>query len=179
MSTQEAELDLPNLPLAARKIHLLPELTAGHLISVGQFTDAGCSAHFYHDRCEILFQDKLVLYGHRNGPNQLWLFDHENPTGPQASGRANAVRPTSLPAKSKSKDIVAFHHASLGSPALSTLTKALDAGYLPGFPGLTPQTLRLHPPFSVAEIKGHQDHVRKNVQSTKPKPPKVTPTQEA
>ena len=172
MSTQEAELDLPSLPLAARKIHLLPELTAGHLISVGQFTDAGCSAHFYHNRCEIYYQDKLVLYGHRSGPNQLWLFDHENPTGKSTAGQANALRPASLPSKTKSADIVAFHHASLGSPSLSTLQKALDAGYLPGFPGLTSQTLRLHPPFSVAEIKGHQDHVRKNVQSTKPKPPK-------
>jgi len=170
MSTQEAELDLPSLPAAARKIHLLPELTAGHLISVGQFTDAGCSAHFYHDRCEIFFRDNLVLYGHRSGPNQLWLFDHENPTGKPTIGQANALRPTVLPANTKSAEIVAFHHAALGSPALSTLQKALDAGYLPGFPGLTPKTLRLHPPFSVATIKGHQDHVRKNVQSTKPKP---------
>jgi hypothetical protein len=41
-------------------------------------------------------------------------------------------------------NLVAFAHATLFSPALSTLEKALDKGYLINFPGLTPQNLRRH-----------------------------------
>jgi hypothetical protein len=71
-------------------------------------------------------------------------------------------QPSATPA-----DIVAFMHAALFSPAISTLTQAIDKGYIHHFPGLTAQTIRRHPPFSTATVKGHQDQIRKNVRSTK------------
>jgi hypothetical protein len=70
---------------------------------------------------------------------------------------ALAVNDTKKPA-----EIVAFAHAALFSPSLSTLQKALDRNYVVGFPGLTAQTLRRHPPRSIATIKGHLDQSRQN-----------------
>jgi hypothetical protein len=67
-------------------------------------------------------------------------------------------------------ELVAYAHATLFSPALSTLEKALQKGYVRNFPGLTAKTLRRHPPRSVATAKGHLDQVRKNLRSTKASP---------
>jgi hypothetical protein len=55
-------------------------------------------------------------------------------------------------------------------PALSTLERALERGYLLNFPRLTTRTLQKHPPTSYAMVKGHLDYVRKNQQTTKTKP---------
>ncbi len=63
---------------------------------------------------------------------------------------------------------VAFAHAALFSPAISTLKKALDRGYLPPFPGLTSKSFKKYPPHSMATAKGHLDAIRKNQNSTKP-----------
>jgi hypothetical protein len=70
----------------------------------------------------------------------------------------------------KTPQLVAFAHAALFSPALTTLRKALDRNFLPDFPGLTSRTLRDHPPPSLATDKGHLDQHRKNQRPT-PKPP--------
>jgi Reverse transcriptase (RNA-dependent DNA polymerase) len=66
-------------------------------------------------------------------------------------------------------DLVAFAHAALFSPALSTLKKALDKGFLPPFTGLTATMLARYPPSLEATAMGHLDAQRKNTRSTKPK----------
>ena len=63
---------------------------------------------------------------------------------------------------------VAYLHATLGSPSISTLCQALDAGFLQGLP-LTAQQVRRNPPQSVAMWKGHLDLNRANQRSTKPR----------
>jgi hypothetical protein len=68
-----------------------------------------------------------------------------------------AATPSAAPA-----ELVAFAHAALFSPALSTLTIALERGYVPACMGLTNKTLRKHPPQSVAMVKGRLDQARKN-----------------
>jgi hypothetical protein len=73
-------------------------------------------------------------------------------------------------------DVVAFHHAALFSPALSTLEVALQNGFLPPLPGLTLSALQRHPPQSSATIKGHLDQIRKNPRSTKKGSKSIEPT---
>jgi hypothetical protein len=51
--------------------------------------------------------------------------------------------------KQSTAGLVAFAHATLFSPSLSTLEKALNNGYLTNFPGLNAQSLRKFPPASV------------------------------
>mmetsp|Transcript_17787 Transcript_17787/g.32152 ORF Transcript_17787/g.32152 Transcript_17787/m.32152 type:complete len:91 (-) Transcript_17787:59-331(-) len=50
----------------------------------------------------------------------------------------------------KAVELVAYSHATLFLPALSTLEKTLKCGYVRNFPGLTAKTLQRHPPRSVA-----------------------------
>jgi Reverse transcriptase (RNA-dependent DNA polymerase) len=81
---------------------------------------------------------------------------------------ANAAAGSSKPA-----DLVAFAHAALWSPALSTLEKALEKKYISNIPGLTQQLLRKYPPNSRATAKGHLDQLRQGTKSTKSKSPPV------
>ena len=137
-STHEGELDLPGLPPAARRIDLLPSLKNDTLISIGQLCDAGCTATFTKDRVTISFQGRTILVGTRDGPNKLWYL-HKNTADHKAN---NGVKiPSFLPSSTKPADVVAFHHAALGSPVVSTLVKAINKNYLPGFPGLTTKSI--------------------------------------
>ena len=76
--------------------------------------------------------------------------------------QANIFWPTT-----KVDDRVDFHHASLFSPTLSTLTKYLDSGYLTMFPDIYSIQVRRHPPHSVLMNKGHTDQDLNNLLSTK------------
>ena len=168
-STHTADIRLPHVPPAACVAHLFPELHRTNLISVNQLVQAGCSATFTKSTITVTLNDLLVLQGTRNAFTGLWIVDLDNPTGEPAPHTALAVT---------HEDRVAFHHACLFSPAISTLEAALNKGYLPDFPGLTPKSLKQHPPHSVATAKGHLDQTRKNQRSTKPLSP-IPPGYEA
>jgi len=99
---------------------------------------------------------------HRMPVTKLWNLDIQTPTTAIAS--TNATSDTATPA-----ELVTFAHATMFSPALSTLTEAMWCGYLPEFMGLTLEQLQKYPPQSIPVIKGHMDQDQKNVWSTKPK----------
>ena len=159
-STHEAELDFPDLPSAARHVHILPDLQHHTLISIGQLCDAGCDVTFDATTVTVVYNNNVVLTGIRTPATRLWQMRQVTP-----SEQANAAIGSATP-----EQIVAFSHASLFSPVLSTLEIALNKCFLTNFPGLTAKALRKHPPPSYAMVKGHLDQVRKNKSSTKPKP---------
>jgi hypothetical protein len=67
-------------------------------------------------------------------------------------------------------DQVAFYHAVLFSPVMSTWCAAIDAGHLAVFPHLTSAQVCRHFLVSVPMHYGHMDQTRANVQSTQPRP---------
>jgi hypothetical protein len=162
-STHEADLDIPGLPPEARNAHLLPSLEAASLISIGQLCDSGCVATFTATTVSIDLNGVSVLTGTRSPVTRLWSLDF--PVTPRF-GQANAAYAASLSATPA--QLVAFAHAALFSPALSTLVRALEEHYISGFPGLSSKLLRKYPPQSVPMVKGHLDQSRQNQRSTKP-----------
>jgi hypothetical protein len=85
----------------------------------------------------------------------------------EATAMAASVQdPSSTPA-----DMVAFYHAAMYSPAISTLETAMQKGFLPPCSGLSETTLKKYPPPLEATTMGHLDNQRKNIQSTKQKAP--------
>jgi hypothetical protein len=64
-------------------------------------------------------------------------------------------------------DRIAFYHATMFSPTISTWCRAIDAGHLTTWPELTSKQVRQHLPASRAMLKGHLDQTRSNAQSTK------------
>jgi hypothetical protein len=145
-SSHTAELIIPGLPKAARLVHIVPTLSKNSLISIGQLCDSGCTATFDKTTAVIEYKGETVLTGTRTLNDKLWHLEL-----PSAQYSANAAIGSATPA-----DKVAFAHAALFSPALSTLAKALNKGHLTNFPGLaTANDLRSHPPHSIPMIKGH------------------------
>ena len=185
-STHEADLDLPSLPLAARRVHIVPALQSASLLSMAQLCDAGCQVTFDATSVRVHLNDALLLTGIRAPATGLWHLNlTAEATETNALAEANELRAcTETPLLHHSyaalhsatpAELVTFAHASLFSPALSTLQKALERGYLPNFMGLTTKSLRQHPPQSVAMVKGHLDQTRKNLRSTKQMPPVLMP----
>jgi hypothetical protein len=158
-STHEGEIDIPNLPRAARTVHIVPDLASHSLLSIGQLCDAGCIVEFTATNVTVRHNDSIVLQGHRTPATQLWHIDLPK-EAPIAEANAAVGSATAA-------ELVSFAHASLWSPTVTTLATALAKNYVSNFPGLSSRTLRNHPPHSAATIKGHLDQSRKNQRSTK------------
>ena len=70
---------------------------------------------------------------------------------------------------------VAFMHATLCSPVISTWYNAINKGYFPTWPTLTSKQIQMHAYFSPPMIKSHMDQSRSNQRSTSTPPPGLTP----
>ena len=163
-STHSGHINIPELPATATRSHIVPEMTTHNLLSVGQLCDAGCTATITSDKIEVKHDDRVIVTGTRSSETTLWHLDLPSEVDPDSifPYYANAAIGTNTAA-----NMVAFMHAAFFSPALSTLEKALQKGYIPNIPGFTAATLKKHPPQSAAMIKGHLDQTRQNVRSTK------------
>jgi hypothetical protein len=129
-STHDAELDMHMLPAAAKWVHIVPEL-ATHMLSIGQLCDARCDVAFTAEEITIKYKGNTVLSGHRTCHTRWWHFSMpsnlpspkkvRSPTEHASMTAIRSARPAQL---------VVFAHATLFSPALSTLGLALNKGYL-------------------------------------------------
>jgi hypothetical protein len=139
-------------------------------LSIAQLCDAGCVAVlFTRTQINIHHQDTCILTGERDPTTNLWHVYVPTKASPVTSiSDSNNVHhdkcnsTISLP---KVDELVAFAHAALFSPVLSTLEKALQSNFLLNFPGLTLDTLHRHPPHSKAMIMGHLDQTRQGTRS--------------
>ena len=144
-SSHTGLLNLPALPLQARKVHLFPKLASGSLLSIGQLCDAGCQATFDRHHLRIYYNNKVIMQGTRQ-PNKLWTIDDTTHHSLNAVSES-AQTPTTHTMNSvidapTAAERVAFLHKSLFSPTLSTLAKAIQAGFLTTFPTITTKQLR-------------------------------------
>jgi hypothetical protein len=115
-----------------------------------------------------------LISGTRNAPHQtlynvglplpvhhsINLLTHES---------ANAVNRPHL------CDRIAFYHATMFSPVISTWTDAINAGFLDSIPKLTAKQVHQYQPHSEATTMGHIHAQRSNPRSTKPPKPAPDP----
>lgn len=164
-ATHTGQLDIPGITKEARTTHIFANLASGSLLSIGQLCDAGCTATFTDEKLYIYKDGKIILQGERSSDtNKLWTLNQKSPSSATPCHSLNAAIDTPTIAER-----IKFFHASLWSPVLSTLSKALDAGFLTTFPEFTSKQLRKHPPHSEATVKGHMHAQRSNIRSTAPK----------
>jgi hypothetical protein len=173
-SSHITELNIPSLPPAARTAHIFPGLSNGSLISIGQLCDHGCTATFTSDTVRIELNNTVVLRGGRSPCTRLWTLDSPvmpNPPATELHAPFNDKNFANHLGEHSGTlaDRIAFVHASLFSPQLSTWCKAIDEGRLTTFPDITSAQVKRHPPQSVPMVKGHLDQQRSNLRSTKPK----------
>lgn len=172
-SDKHVTINVKNISPHALIAHLFPGLASHSLLSIGQLCNAGCQTVFETNNVKILFQNETILEGDRNRETGLWMIPVEVSTKTHQANSAFALdelvhesqfnhQANFVNGPNKAAELVAFAHATLFSPAITTLTKAVRNNFLTGFPGLTTTTLLNHPPVSAATAKGHLDQVRKN-----------------
>ena len=170
-STHVAELPLPNIPMEARTVHMFPEMSS-NLVAVTPLTDAGCTVTFNKEEATIQCPDCEPIQ-RPSSPRGVW----ELPMAAFAQAQ-DGIAMATIGNSSGPGDIVAFHHAALFSPAISTLQTAMEKNFLPPLPGLTKHTLAKYTPNLEATMMGHLDNIRKNYKSTKKDTPDVDPVED-
>lgn len=168
-STHESHLPIDGLSAEASTAHLFPDLDH-FLISVGLLCDDGCEATFTKDQAVVTKNGITILTCTRHD-NGLWYYALANQ--PPITCPDHVKDFAAYAASSSISEVIQFMHAALGSPAQSTLLQAIHAGRLTTWPGLTVENVRKHLPKSTATVKGHLDHIRKNIRSTKRNKPIV------
>lgn len=161
-STIAGHLPFSALPSTATKAHQFSALQPHSLLSVGTFCDHGYTAKFTATDVTIANASDNILTGIRM-PNGLWGIPiPDTMPGTTNNHFANAIVPThNLP------KLMAYLHASLFSPSLSTLLKAVRNNQLSTWPKLTESNIKKYLQPSLATALGHLDQSRQNQQSTK------------
>jgi hypothetical protein len=170
-SSHTANLNLPGLPPGASICHLFPELTTGSLLSIGLLCDHNCTAIFTKHAVIIKnHEGATIIQGVRDATTNLWTIPINQPS--PITLQVNSLQPTKptfgFPTQHDNTIAkrVAFYHAALFSPTISTWLKAIDAGYLTTWPALTAAQVRKYYPFSPATVQGHLDQTPANYRST-------------
>jgi hypothetical protein len=148
-STHTGTLPVPGLPVSACRAHIFPSLKSHSFLSIGQLCDHGCKAVLTHNGVTITRDDLVLLADTRSdATNGLWTLDPVRPSTtplPASStpitGSVKAMFHTTL-AHDTIANRIAFYHASLFSPSLSTWCQAIDDGHFPTWPGLTSFAVR-------------------------------------
>ena len=152
---------------------------------------------FQQDILHHLKKGKLVLSGTRTANSQLWIADDsKSPNAlyydaskvnnfsqaaePQATINSSSALAPSHAANALCPEPhlaarIAFFHATLFLPAISTLCNAIDAGLLHSLPGnINLSQVRKHLCFSKAMHKEHLYQERQGICSTKLQEPSTT-----
>ncbi len=112
----------------AQAAFVLDNLKTGTLISLAQLCDDDCIAIFTRYDVKLLKNNEVIITGKRMA-NGLWSLPFHSPSPHQANGILRTDRPK--------QELATYLHAALGSPATSTLLRAIRRGHLITIPGPT------------------------------------------
>ena len=158
VSTHTGLLDLPSLPLSARRCWIFKELI-GSLLCPGDWVDAGATVTYTKHHVTVTGPSgKHMLVGKRIPGMKLWMIDLNKSNQP---GQINAA---TYMHRSQAQ-LVAWYSAAMGNPADSSLLSAVSKGILV-LPGLTKEIIAKYPPNSVDSALGHLDQTRSGLRST-------------
>ena len=173
-STHECELDIPQLPPAARKGHIIPGMKGHSLISLVQLCNAGCQIAITREALIVYYQGQEIMRGLKCNRTGLWLLPL---TTKPLQQPISTDAPTNVAANvyqtSSRAEWIQYLHQACFSPNVDTWCKAIDNDQFMGWPGLTSKAVRKYLPPSTATAKGHMARNRKNVRSTTKPPRKV------
>ncbi len=175
VSSHTCEVDLPQLPKKAQFAHILPGLANRSLMSVIKLCNAGCKVAISDVSCTITSQGQPPIICQKCTTTGFWMIPinedalqapNDDTTETQDSPDDTIAFAAHAHETSTKAELIQYHHQSLFSPPVATITKALKNNQLAGFPGLTQEILR-HLPPSTATHKGHMHQNRKGLRSTR------------
>jgi hypothetical protein len=115
-------LNIPSLPHAARKAHILPGVAQHSLLSVGQMCDSGCAVKFSDTKVTLTNGESTVLTGQRDKESGLWRAPLE-PSLPLQIGREHYAH--NVYEQKSIQDTITYLHAFCFSPVQDTWLKAI------------------------------------------------------
>lgn len=130
-ATHEGSLDVPGLPIDARKV-FVPELAGKSLLSVSQLCAVGCEVTFDADIVDVQYEGQSVIQGQHN--ERTGLYQINLPTNEAHSANTATSNEQRI---STAAEIVKFLHATFGYPVYKTFYRAVATGLIHGIPGLT------------------------------------------
>ncbi len=162
--------------------HIVPGLSMASLTGIRVLCKAGCKVIFTDTKCEVKYQNKVILNGIKVPTTDLWMLPITptaiNETGSQQleKDRRNQSNPPNVDCAAFAHSVrtqanaVKFSHQSLCNPTISSLMTALKKGFLKGCPDLSKELVTKYLNPSRATAKGHMKHPKKGIRSTKTKP---------
>ena len=149
-------------------VHVFPDGTINKsLLAVADYCNAGCTVTFTATGATVTRGEHTVLQSHKSPTERLWEVPIHQLTPPTTDTpyitSANHVVTLQYDAER-----VAFWHAAMGCPPVSTFQRAVSRGFLGTLPQLTGAMVRANPPLNVATPKGH---LHLNRQQAKRHPP--------
>ena len=176
-STHTAILDIPQLPMRARRAHLFPDIKHA-LLSISMLCDEGYMAIFDKIRVYIIKDGIVLLSGIRDPRTNLYMVNI-TPDNNQVQPELDIKHMQNLGGIEKfannayeikvQKDLIFYYHKCCFSPVASTWRVAIENGNFNTWPGLTSKAVQKYFPDSIATAKGHMKQTRKNIRSTKNK----------
>ena len=153
--THYAYLNMPNLPKAATKVYLFPDIHDRLLLSVAQFCDNGYTVEFNNKYVFILENREIILQGTRATVNGMWfiLFNNNNTPPPTTNHLANTLNYAhTLTSK---KELIKYYHQCCFCPVKSTWISTIKQGFFATWPGLTVDSVNKYLDKSIASVQSH------------------------
>ena len=136
-----------------------------NLISLSSMTNIGCQVVLTNTAIDITLNDQLVYHGCKRPMDTLWLIDIDK----LQLGFEPVSHTASLTIKyDTDAELVAFIHATFGSPPLSTFLHAARQGWLDHIPRITASMIAAIAPNTLATAMGYPDQTRQVKKSTRP-----------
>jgi hypothetical protein len=183
-STHISHIVIPRLPRILTG-HIMPDMTTALLFGIHIICKAGCKVLFGDDKCQVIYNSKVILTGYKDPISDLWTLPILPSEPTRTTPDAQHLLPLLGPCMSdtlqelanfsyhriSTENNVKFMHQSLCNPLKSSLLKAIRQGFLRGAPHLKGENVAKYLPLSMAASKGHMKRPRKGICPTTPKQP--------
>jgi hypothetical protein len=167
------------------------------LLGIRILCKAGCKVIFDDEKCQVNFKGNTILTGYKDPSSNLWMLPiFQGEEGLWTTPRSNLVVSESTPSqpgpckgctppppfvplpelvlflypRTTKANAVKFMHQSFCNPPITSLIKAINAGFLRSAPHLNAKSIQKYLMPSPVTSKGHMKWPRKGLQSTTPKP---------
>ena len=127
-SIEEGRLALPALNSTGCRVQVFrnEDLTEFSLLSIGQFCDAGCTAHYDDKHVWITNRDGTnIISGRRDPHTGLYMVDLNDLNSHRGTAMVASVTQSEPVAQR-----VAYWAASMGAPVTDTLLRAMRKGFV-------------------------------------------------
>jgi hypothetical protein len=72
-SSHVCDIEIPGLPTVLTE-HIVPSLTVASLIGIRPLCKAGCKVIFDNFKCDVVYNGKVILRGHKDPSTDLWTL---------------------------------------------------------------------------------------------------------